>query len=1090
MAEVGNLSVSMSLDDVNFQRSLASMNRSLLALGQEIKGLQNKGKDWGSSLDGLRQKQDAYSRLLEQQQERISRLTEEYERAKAEQGEHGVETERLAVRLSRANAEMERTARELGDITSELQVQEEAIRISETSWGRLSSTLESAGSRLQSIGTKMTEVGKSLSLKLTAPLAALGTASSKAAIDFESAFAGVKKTVDTNAEGFAKLEKGILEMSRSLPASASDIAGVAEAAGQLGIAEENILEFTKTIIDLGESTNLSLEQASSEFARFANITGMSQQEFDKLGSSIVDLGNNFATTEAEIMSMGMRLAGQGAQVNMSESQILALAATMSSLGIEAEAGGTAMSTILKKLQFQIERGGETLDWYAEQVGLTGQQMKDAWNEGSINALDLFVNALSDAGNNGENLSAILTELDIKGIREQDTLLRMAGAADLLSQAVETSSNAWDENTALTNEANQRYETTASKLGMLKNRITEVAISFGQAIIPALQSLVDKLAPVIEKFASLDEEKRKLIVTIGAVVAAVGPVLLVFGKIITVIGSILSALAPLTSAIASAGGVFAALGGTVTTFGTVLAAITGPIGLAVVALGAVVGAGIAVGKALSKDALPEIERFGESVSEATVEALTSFNEMSDSVSQTLMDLRVTSSKVTGQMATELTEKYEQMNQQIVEGMNKRYEDQVSTLEKQFLKTSVLNEIEKDAILNNLQEQHEKAEERQSLHHERVLEIYRTAAEENRKLTEQEETVVSNINRIMNENAINYLSENEVESKILLERMKQNAGQLTAEQAAKVVKNSNKQKNEGVKAAEEQYNGTIAEIIKMRDEMGVISEEQAQKMINEATKQKDQTVYHVEKMHEDVINSAKEHANEYLELIDWETGESLSKWEVFKNNFKEKTNEIWENFKTNWSNMLENNRNTWEQIREETAENNRRIAENLSLKWEEMKKSVHDKMNEIKESISNIWQEVELFFSNINLFEIGKNIMQGLLDGIASMASAIWDKAKEIADSVKDSIAGALGIQSPSRVMIGFGENIGEGLVIGMNKMIDDIEIQSKQMANAATGSYQQSYDYSKSFAPVVNITSGNSDISSEMERTLRRMAYGI
>ena len=113
----------------------------------------------------------------------------------------------------------------------------------------------------------------------------------------------------TRREEFAALSKGIRQMAKEIPASASEIAEVAAAAGQLGIATENILDFTRTTIDLGESTNLSAEQAATSPARLANITRMSQRNFDRLGSVIVALGNSLATMEAEITEMALRLAG-------------------------------------------------------------------------------------------------------------------------------------------------------------------------------------------------------------------------------------------------------------------------------------------------------------------------------------------------------------------------------------------------------------------------------------------------------------------------------------------------------------------------------------------------------------------------------------------------------------------------------------------------------------------------------------------------------------------------------------------------------------------------------------------------------------
>lgn len=581
--DVGNLRVRLSLDNAQFERSIASMNRTLQAMGQEIRGLQNRGREWGSSIDGLRQKQEAYSRLLEGQQTKVRRLSQEYEKAKQQYGENSVQAERLAVQLNRASAEMDRTQRELNETTAELQRLERELAQSQTAWGKFGAAATAASEKLKAVGDKMTSIGKDLSMKISAPLTALGAGAAKAAIDFESAFAGVRKTVDTSEEGFAKLEKGIRDMAKELPASASDIASVAESAGQLGIAEDKILSFSRTIIDLGESTNMTREQAATEFARFANIVGMSQDNFDRLGSSIVGLGNTMATTEAEIMSMGMRLAAQGAQVGMSEAQIMALAGTMSSLGIQAEMGGTAMTTVLKKIDKSVGLGGASLASFADAAGVTSKEFKKIWENDAISGLDLLIKGLAKTSAEGGNLSEALRDLGIKGIYESDVMMRMAGASDLLSSAVATSTDAWKENTALTNEAEQRYATTASQLAMLKNKVTEVGITFGQILIPMLISVVDKITPMVEKFSEFDESTRKMIIVIGGFVAAIGPVLIVIGTLISSVGTIVGAIGALSLAIAEAGGLAAFLATKFAFLGTVFAALTSPIGLTVAAL---------------------------------------------------------------------------------------------------------------------------------------------------------------------------------------------------------------------------------------------------------------------------------------------------------------------------------------------------------------------------------------------------------------------------------------------------------------------------------------------------------------------------
>ncbi|MEK3887250.1 phage tail tape measure protein [Bacillus sp. FSL K6-3431] len=180
------------------------------------------------------------------------------------------------------------------------------------------------------VGAAVTAGGAAIAVGLGAAV--------KTAVDFESAFAGVRKTVDASPAEFAELEQGIRAMAKELPASAAEIAGVAEAAGQLGIKREDILKFSRVMVDLGESTNMNAEEAAMSLARLANITQMPMDQIDRLGSTVVDLGNNLATTEGEIVAMGLRIAGAGHQIGLTEAQIMAIAGSLSSVGIEAEAG--------------------------------------------------------------------------------------------------------------------------------------------------------------------------------------------------------------------------------------------------------------------------------------------------------------------------------------------------------------------------------------------------------------------------------------------------------------------------------------------------------------------------------------------------------------------------------------------------------------------------------------------------------------------------------------------------------------------------------------------------------------------------------
>lgn len=478
--------------------------------------------------------------------------------------------------------------REIVETESKLKHFEGQLKQSQNKVKEFGDKMKQAGDKMKEVGRKMSDVGKDLSMKVTAPIVGLGTLATKSAIDFESAFAGVRKTVDATEEQFAALEKGIRDMSKELPSSASDIASVAEAAGQLGIKTENILGFTRVMIDLGEATNLSSEEAATALARFANIVGMSQEDFDKLGSSIVALGNNFATTEAEIVEMGMRLAGVGAQIGLTESEIMALATAMSSVGIEAEAGGTAMTMVLKKMQNAVSDGGKSLDGFAKAAGMSSKEFAKAFESEPIVALDAFIKGLAKSSEEGANLNDILSDLGIKGVRESDAILRLTGATDLLAEAVGLSSEAWEENTALSNEAAQRYATTASQLQMFKNAISDLAIEIGNILIPILMQVIEAVRPWIDRFKELDESTQKTILVIAGIAAAIGPLLVIIGTLVSSIGSIVGAIGTVISWF---GGWTAVAGG----LKAALLALTGPIGWVIAAIAALIAIGIAVYK---------------------------------------------------------------------------------------------------------------------------------------------------------------------------------------------------------------------------------------------------------------------------------------------------------------------------------------------------------------------------------------------------------------------------------------------------------------------------------------------------------------
>lgn len=306
-----------------------------------------------------------------------------------------------------------------------------------------------------------------------------------AAIEWESAFAGVRKTVDGTETEMAALEQGLRDMSTEIPVAATELASVAEAAGQLGVETQNIESFTETMAQLGVTTNLTATDAATQLARFANIMGTSQEEFDRLGSSVVELGNNFETTEAEILQLGLRMAAAGKIAGLSEGDLFGFATALTSVGVEAEAGGTAMSKVFTAINDAAIDGGDKLQTFAEVAGTSAAEFRAAVEEDAAGAVVSFINGLGRVSDAGESTTAIFEALELTDQRLMRALLSTASAGDKLNEAVATGNDAFEENNALQEEAAQRFGTTESQMQMAQNAIKDLQVEIGNNLLPVI-----------------------------------------------------------------------------------------------------------------------------------------------------------------------------------------------------------------------------------------------------------------------------------------------------------------------------------------------------------------------------------------------------------------------------------------------------------------------------------------------------------------------------------------------------------------------------------------------------------------------------
>lgn len=485
-------------------------------LTQSNKGITEENKKIKAS---YKQSNDAV-KTAEKEYNKLSKTIKDYPKdlAKAEKA------------VNNEKASMNGLQKSIDKAEQELKQFNKAQTIANSSYTKHAKQLDTMSDRYGKMAGSAKSAGRNMTMYLTTPIAGAFGGATKAAIDYEQALAGVQKTTDFSSSELNKMSDEISKMSKEMPFAQTEIAGVAEAAGQLGVKKSEITDFTKTMLDMSVATNLSSEEAATEFARFANAAGMPIEDVDKLGSAVVNLGNTTATTEKEIVEMGQRLAGAGAQAGFSGDQIMSISAAMSSVGIEAESGGTAMTQIFNKMTKATADGGETLENFAKTAGMSGEEFASVWEKNPTKALSAFVEGLSNTEGGAKGVLKALDSVGIKGIREADTIRRLSNNHEVLDKALKTGSEGWKENNALTNEAKTRYKTMGSQLKIFKNQVVDLGIDIGNTIAPAVVAATKTIGGFVEGFEKLPKPVKAVGIGLGVVAAATGPLVLGFGMV--------------------------------------------------------------------------------------------------------------------------------------------------------------------------------------------------------------------------------------------------------------------------------------------------------------------------------------------------------------------------------------------------------------------------------------------------------------------------------------------------------------------------------------------------------------------------------
>lgn len=540
---------------------------ALTTIGKQMQQAESRFKlatagirDMDTSVEGLSAKMTLLQEKITLQEQAIVQYEAALEAARqqleaARQANDPEKVRQATNAVIDAQTSLNKARAALAQLRAQLVQTNQQLQTARSAWTQAGKSLTDFGNRCTKAGQAMTRMGKTLSMYVTTPITTLGTTAVKASMEFESAFTDVRKVTNASEAEFAELSDSIKQMSTELAASTTEIAGVVTSASRLGIQTDKLMDFTRVMIDLGNSTDMTANDAATSIARFANIMGMSADQYENLGSTLVALGNNYATTESEIMEMSLRLAGAGKQVGLSEAQVLAFSAALSAVGIEAQMGGSSLSKALIKMEVAAATGGQALTDFATVCGMTEEQFKTLWAADPAAVFQSFITGLAQMDDAGISAIAVLDEIGISEIRLRDTLLRATNATELFSNTQNTANAAWKSNTELSYVAEQRYATTASKLTNLKNSALLFAQTIGDDLNPTVQKLIEGAGEIIDKLMALDSTQRMQIIRWAAIAAAIGPVILITGKVTKSIGTVSKGLGTFATAVGKAGGGF-------------------------------------------------------------------------------------------------------------------------------------------------------------------------------------------------------------------------------------------------------------------------------------------------------------------------------------------------------------------------------------------------------------------------------------------------------------------------------------------------------------------------------------------------------
>jgi TP901 family phage tail tape measure protein len=886
----------------NIKDKIDLYNKSLEETPKKLEENKKKSEELKKVKDDLNKKYQEAVKVYGEESEEVQKLKTELDGAKRAYSEQEARVRTNINTMNSHQTSLKNTEAELAKVQGELRKTNEELARSNSRWLKFSEGAEKASSKLKAAGQGLNNAGNKV-LTLTAPLVGAGVAATKLGMDFEKGMSRVKAISGAAGDEFEKLKNQALELGASTSFSAKEASAGMENLASAGFNTNEIIAAMPGLLDLAASSGADLATASDIAASALRGFGLDAAQAGHVADVLAKAA---ADTNAGITDTGEALkyvAPVARAVGISIEEATAAIGLLANAGIKGSQAGTTLRGSLSRLAKPTKQAAKVMDELKfsafdsigkmkplkDQIELLQKSMKKMTDEQKQHALVTIYGQ--------EALSGMLALIQA-GPQELDKLTKGFNKAD----------------GAASKMAETMLDNTAGNVEEMMGSLETAGIKLFNAIGPHINKAAKAVGELADIFAALPPETQESIVKMVGFGVAAGGALKVVGGLASGIGSVVGVAGKVAGAfgaaqVATAGaGAAAGVAGGAAGFGALASGI-GAAALAaapwVIGAAAVAGAGYLIYKGLTEETVPAVDLFADKVettsktvmsatgamateyktnvikiNDSTKKAVGAYVNLDNGARDKLNSLYINSTVITDKIKKDTVAKFGEMANQVIKGYEKQKTESLAQLKDMFAQSSALTTQEEAKILANTNTYYENKKIQTQAYEKQINEIISTASKEKRALTQEETTEITNLQNKMRVNAVSALSQNEIEAQVILQRMKDYDGRITAEQASQHIKKLNESRDKAVQTANDEYEKRIATITKMRDEAKTISADQADKMIAEAKRQRDGIVEKAEETRLNAIEKIRSMNADLDESVDTTTGNILTWWDKLK------------------------------------------------------------------------------------------------------------------------------------------------------------------------------------------------------------------